>query len=106
MYPKEVNPFYHTKSWKMVAKGARSRDMNLCVRCLEEWLRGEISRPRFAEMVHHIEPIDMRPDLALNIGNTESLCNAHHNKEHPEKGAPRGGQAKPDMLGGAHVIKI
>ena len=32
--------------------------------------------------VHHIQPIDLRPDLALNIDNLITLCIDCHNKVH------------------------
>lgn len=45
-----------------------------------------------AEMVHHVEPIETREDLALVLGNLLSLCNACHNTVH-RKGY-RAGRAK------------
>lgn len=38
-----------------------------------------------ATMVHHIEPLEKRPDLALDLDNLVSLCDDCHDKAHPEK---------------------
>ena len=62
-------------------------------------------KPRRAVVVHHIQPIEERPDLALTLSNLRSLCEACHNRRHPEKGGKNGGkQAKPAAR--MRVIKI
>ena len=53
---------------------------------MERFRAGISIRPHRADMVHHVIPVEERPDLALNLSNLRSLCNECHNKEHPEKG--------------------
>lgn len=38
-----------------------------------------------AQCVHHIKHLKDHPELALDINNLQSLCNACHNIMHPEK---------------------
>ena len=40
-----------------------------------------------AVTVHHIKHADEYPELFFDASNLISLCNACHNKEHPEKGS-------------------
>lgn len=85
MIHKETNPFYNRAAWKDVAARRRIMDLHLCVDCVERFERGGSEGVRDAAMVHHVLPLDQRPDLALDIHNLRSLCNACHNKRHPEK---------------------
>jgi hypothetical protein len=39
-----------------------------------------------AVVAHHMEPITERPELAYVLSNGRALCDACHNKRHPEKG--------------------
>ena len=86
---KEVNPFYGTLAWTRARQQALDRDMGLCVWCRQ---RGRTARDRrgrrvpvLATMVHHIEHLDARPDLALELANLVSLCDRCHDEAHPEK---------------------
>lgn len=36
-------------------------------------------------MVHHIRPLRDAPELALDLANLVSLCDACHDEAHPEK---------------------
>lgn len=74
-----IYQFYWTKEWRIVRKIRRQKDNNECQRCKRE------GRYKAADMVHHKQEVRHRPDLALTLDNTESLCNACHNREHPEK---------------------
>lgn len=87
-------PFYHTAKWKRLRQVALSRDGGLCAECLARYRAGYGKKPRRAEVVHHIIPIDVRPDLALDLSNLRCLCAECHNKIHPEKG--RGRTAKTE----------
>ena len=70
---------------------------------MDQFLNHGGVRPRDATIVHHIIPRDERPDLALEIDNLRSLCDACHNKRHPEKGQKEdGGAVRP----GIRIIKI
>ena len=50
-----------------------------------------------ADMVHHIKERTEYPELALTLENLISLCNACHNKEHPEKGGGKRKQKKDSV---------
>ena len=41
--------------------------------------------PVAAVTAHHIQHLEDRPDLAYDVRNGQALCNACHNKAHPEK---------------------
>lgn len=56
------------------------RDKYLCQDCKR------YGRNTQAEVAHHIQPINERPDLAYSLSNGIALCNACHSKRHPEKG--------------------
>ena len=72
--------FYVSKQWKAKRLAILHRDKFLCIECKK------YGRRREATTVHHIEPIETRPELALKSDNLESLCDKCHNKKHPEKG--------------------
>lgn len=86
---KETNPFYGTDAWKRCRAAALRRDHGLCQRCLKEGRRTVDAKgrsyPVLATMVHHIRHLEDRPDLALNLDNLVSLCDACHEREHPER---------------------
>ncbi|MBQ8954820.1 MAG: HNH endonuclease [Clostridia bacterium] len=77
----------------------------MCQDCMDRFRAGWGIRPHRAEMVHHIIPLEERPDLALNIDNLRSLCNECHNKKHPEKGR-QAAKGEPAQRHGMRVIKI
>lgn len=83
---KESKPFYHSEAWKRARAAALTRDAGMCCDCMERYRAGYGRRPRRATMVHHMQSIEARPDLALDLANLRSLCEACHNKRHPEKG--------------------
>ena len=98
-------PFYHSAAWKKARRARLLADNYMCTKCMEEFRRGERMRPMPATMVHHVLPITERPDLALDIDNMRSLCDMHHNREHPEKGGR--GRARPKTKAPAlRVIKV
>ena len=45
-----------------------------------------------ATIAHHIKPVELYPELAFCSTNMTAVCDACHNKEHPEKGGNRGRQ--------------
>ena len=73
---KKPNPFYLTTAWRKIRAVALVRDHYLCQYCLQE------GRLTTAELVHHIKPIEMYPELALVLDNLVSLCGACHNRVH------------------------
>jgi len=38
-----------------------------------------------ATVAHHVKHLDEYPELAYDVNNGRALCEACHNKEHPEK---------------------
>lgn len=68
--------FYKSKKWKEKRKAMLRRDEYLCRECRR------YGKSTSATTVHHIIPIDQRPDLALASRNLISLCEACHNKMH------------------------
>lgn len=101
---KKSAAFYHSAAWKRIRKAALQRDGGYCQDCMDRVRAGYGIRPRRAEMVHHIKPIEERPDLALEISNLRSLCNECHNREHPEKGWKT--RKERPTAGGMRVIKV
>lgn len=87
---KEADPFYKGKPWRRAREAALERDHWICQDCLAAKRRGERKKPPTATIVHHIISRKERPDLELALDNLISLCEACHNKRHPEKGgSPR-----------------
>ena len=85
----EVEVFYQTDEWKEVRRDVLEELNNECQDCLR---RGRYTR---ADCVHHVKELREYPMLALSkYYNDEDgsrqrqlvpLCNACHNKRHPEK---------------------
>ena len=75
----KVKEFYWTKEWRIIRKVRRQKDNNECQRCMRA------GRYTPADMVHHKKEVRQHPELALELDNTECLCNPCHNREHPEK---------------------
>ena len=78
-----VLDFYASKVWERKREKILRRDGYMCRECRR------YGRRRAATTVHHIEPYEERPDLALTDSNLISLCASCHNKKHPEKGGHR-----------------
>lgn len=74
-----VRRFYKSKEWKNKRKAILIRDNYECQKCKS---RGKFHK---AECVHHKKHLKDYPELALEDSNLQSLCNACHNEEHPEK---------------------
>ena len=89
MFHKISLPFYHTAAWKRARGAALARDRGMCRDCMARFDAGTGFKPRRADTVHHIIPLEERPDLALELHNLLSLCNTCHNQRHPEKGSGR-----------------
>lgn len=72
--------FYKSKAWKRKRERILKRDGYMCQHCKR------YGRMRQAVTVHHIKSYEDHPELGLVDDNLISLCNACHNKQHPEKG--------------------
>lgn len=86
---KETDPFYSTWAWRAARKRALERDLGECVLCAQEG-RYELDsagrpHPVRATMVHHIAPLKTAPEKALELDNLMSLCDACHERMHPER---------------------
>ena len=103
---KESLPFYHTAAWKRARAAALMRDNGMCQACMDRLRAGYGIRPRRATMVHHIIPLEDRPDLALDLSNLRSLCAECHNREHPEKGGGRRRTPERKPGGRMRIIKV
>ena len=72
--------FYDKNAWKKARMMALQRDRHLCQGCLR---RGRIT---VATTVHHVKPTASYPELALELGNMESLCRDCHDAVHQRRG--------------------
>ena len=81
--------FYTSAAWYKVRREVMRLDHYECVRCKS---KGNVYTGRL--IVHHINHLEDRPDLALSIydengkRNLECLCQKCHMAEHPEQ-SPR-----------------
>lgn len=73
---KEYADFHNTVEWKRKRKVILKRDNYRCKEC------GRYGKVVEANTVHHILPIEERPDLRFNNNNLVSLCEEHHEKMH------------------------
>lgn len=81
----ERKRFYWRAAWKRCRAMKLARDP-LC----EECLRSGRARPEPATQVHHKVDLALRPDLAYDLGNLESLCQTHHSRETMMRNIRRG----------------
>lgn len=77
--------FYKSAAWKKRRAEILNLDKNECQMCKAQ---GKYTK---AQVVHHVQHLKDRPDLALSYKdedgqrNLVSLCKQCHNKVHPEK---------------------
>lgn len=58
----------------------------LCEECRRYGRRDADGQPVAAKIAHHIMPREKYPELQYKVDNGRALCEACHNKAHPEKG--------------------
>ena len=75
----DVKRFYASKEWIIKRAKILRRDNN---ECQSHKRQGKYAK---ATCVHHKKHLRDYPELALDDDNLESLCDACHNIEHPEK---------------------
>jgi len=68
--------FYKTRKWERKRLAILRRDKYLCREC------SRYGRTTPANTVHHIYPLEERPDLALVSENLISLCPKCHERMH------------------------
>ena len=71
-----MRTFYKTDKWRNKREKIMRRDQYLCQECK----RYGKSTP--AQTVHHINPLEHYPELALVSANLVSLCNPCHDAMH------------------------
>lgn len=71
--------FYRSAEWLHKRESILQRDN---YECQKHKRRGKFAK---ASCVHHKKHLKDFPELALADENLESLCDACHNEEHPEK---------------------
>lgn len=70
--------FYHWPAWRRIRQLALQRDRFLCQNCLHK--KGVI---KTATEVHHLQPVEDFPELALELDNLQSLCwQCHEETKH------------------------
>ena len=90
--------FYDSAAWAHKRAAILRRDRYLCREC------ARYGRRTPATVVHHILPVEQRPDLRLDLDNLVSLCDPCHNKRHPEKGGGPKEETAPAC--GVRIIKV
>ncbi len=70
---------YRSKRWERTRNVTLRRDGYTCCWCKR------YGRKKAAAVVHHKKHVDEYPELAYDPKNLISLCEACHNKAHPEK---------------------
>jgi 5-methylcytosine-specific restriction protein A len=72
---------YKTKRWENKRKTILKRDEYLCRECRR------YGKTTPATTVHHVIPLELRPDLKLDSRNLLSLCEGCHNQMHDRNSA-------------------
>lgn len=78
--------FYQSRAWRRIRQMALARDHYLCQECLKR------KRIKTATEVHHMQPLEDFPELALELSNLQSLCwDCHEQTKHrPHAALPAG----------------
>jgi len=77
---------YNTRRWRRLRELALDRSGGLCERCEKNGMTVP------AAVVHHVEPVARRPELAWELGNLECLCRRCHDEAHAPDGPPGSGR--------------
>ena len=80
---------YHDPRHKRWRAEVLRRAGYLCEECKRYGRTGPDGLPVRATTAHHIKHLDEHPELAFVVSNGRALCEACHNKAHPEKGGAR-----------------
>lgn len=73
---KQIKEFYKSTRWKAKRIRILKRDEYLCRECKR------YGKSVAATTVHHVVPLEQRPDLKYSSDNLISLCNKCHDKMH------------------------
>lgn len=77
---------YSGKKHKMWRAAVIRRAGGLCEECKRYGRTDKNGMPVAATTAHHIKPLEDFPELAYDVNNGRALCEACHNRAHPEKG--------------------
>ncbi len=83
------NDYYDSAKHRRWRAAVLRRAKYLCEECARYGRRTSQGLPVPATVAHHQQPIEDHPELRLDVNNGEALCDACHNKRHPEKGGKR-----------------
>ncbi|MBR4184301.1 MAG: HNH endonuclease [Clostridia bacterium] len=86
---RSAEEFYNSYAWRCKRAAILRRDGFLCQWCRRYNRRDADGLPVRATLVHHIREVEDAPELALADANLVSLCDACHNRAHPERSARR-----------------
>lgn len=101
---KKAEPFYLTPAWQRLRLLIIERSGGWCEQCLRDMKAGKTTKPRRAEMVHHIKPYKDFPELALDESNLEALCNRCHEQKHNRHETIK--EAPEAVRVGARIVKV
>lgn len=71
---------YKGRQWSLLRNRILKRDLYKCVQCIR------YGKTTSAQTVHHVIPVEQRPDLYFKSCNLISLCDVCHNKMHNRDG--------------------
>ena len=71
----DIKNFYQSKAWRQTRKH-KITEQPLCERCLADGI------VKAADIIHHKVEVSEDFSKRLDYENLESICHAHHNKEH------------------------
>lgn len=86
----KTESFYHKARHKRWRELVLRRAGYLCEECKRYGRRLPNGEPVPAVVAHHKLHADKYPELRCMVGNGRALCEACHNKAHPEKGRRNG----------------
>ena len=86
---KSKSAFEGSYAWKKKRAAILKRDGYLCVECRRYGRHDANGLPIRATLVHHIVEVEDAPELALTDSNLVSLCDACHNRAHPDRAEKR-----------------
>ncbi len=90
MKTKSKTQFEGSWVWKRKREKILLRDEGLCVECRRYGRKDREGLPVRATLVHHRIEYEDAPELALVDSNLVSLCEACHNRAHPDRAAKKG----------------
>ena len=83
------NPHYNGARHRTWAAKVLRRAGYRCEECRRYGRTDKDGLPVRATVAHHIQHLDEHPELAYDLANGRALCEACHNKMHPERAENR-----------------